>query len=126
MQNVSYRSGKCRFNICPARFRSLFQSIGNSFFHKFVIRKIGDGDMSLARPFFIVFNGCFNGVLVARPIAPCNAAHNVPHHCGANDIIHAFAAVQNKAETAVDGFADSDTAAVVQRLMPLAALPAKH
>ena len=115
MQNVSYRFGKCRFNICPARFRSLFQSIGNSFFHKFVIRKIGNGDMSLARPFFIVFNGCFNRSARCAPNC-CLATPPITSHIIAERMILSTRSLPSRTrpKPPLMDLADSDTAAVVQ------------
>ena len=53
-------------------------------------------------------------MLVPCPVAPCNAAHDIPHHCGPYYLIHALASVKNEAEAAVDGLAYTDTPRLVR------------
>ena len=56
-----------------------------------------------------------HGVFVACPASSGHTAHHIPEHSLAEDIVDAVAAVANHAEAAVDGFADSDAAAIMKR-----------
>src|SRR5262249_36942572 len=55
-----------------------------------------------------------NGRFIARPRSASDAAHDVPGHCDFEDSVDALAAVEDEAETAVNGLTDADAATVVE------------
>ena len=70
--------------------------------------------MILTRMRLVKLNAGFDRVFVSCPGTTGNAAHNVPNHRNFQDFVNAGRTVQNHAETAVDCFSDTGSAAVVQ------------
>lgn len=63
---------------------------------------------------FVELHTCGDRVLISRPGSSGYTSHHIPEEGGFDNIINPFTAIEHQAETAVDGFADTNTTAIME------------